>query len=113
MWGEGQRQRFQQLRHRDLRGLLTQSERAELASLVRELERAESDYLAPATRRLREQREAIEAQNCSLQDLVRRKEALVRRLREFLEDAHAERKAIEGELASVLDGGRGDSAKDR
>jgi hypothetical protein len=113
MWDERQRQRFQQLRQRDLLGLLTPPEQVELASFLQELERVEGEYLSPATRRLREERESIEAQNHSLQALVRRKEALVRRLRDFLEDTHAERNAIEGELAAVLGGGREDSAKDR
>jgi len=113
MWGDLKRRRFQQLREKELQGLLTQIEQAELASLVQELHAAEAAYLAPATRRLREEREAIETQNGSLQTLVRRKESLVARLRDFLEDARVERDAIEGELAAVLGGGRGDSAKDR
>ena len=113
MWDERQRQRFQELRRRDLSGLLTQAEQAELASLGRELEDAEADYLAPATRRLRQEREGIKTQNRSLQAVVRRKEAFVRRLRDFLADAHAERNAIEGELAAVLGGGAGDLLKDR
>lgn len=93
--------------------MLTRDEQAELASLGQELERAETAYLAPATRRLREEREATETQNSNLQTLVRRKESLVQRLRDFLDDARAERDAIAGELAAVLGGGRGDSAKER
>jgi hypothetical protein len=113
MWDERQRQRFKELRQRDLPGLLSQAEEAELASLGRELEQAEAAYLAPATRRLHREREAIETQNRNLQTLVRRKEAFVRRLRDFLTDAHAERNAIEGELSAVLGGGAENSAKDR
>lgn len=112
MWDERQRERFQQLREKESQGLLTPIEQAELASLIQALHSAETSYLAPATRRLREEREVMENQNSSLQTLVRRKESLVRRLRDFLEDARAERNAIEGELAAVLGGGRGDSAKD-
>jgi hypothetical protein len=58
--------------------------------LGQELERAEADYLASAARRLRQEREAIETQNRSLEALVRRKEALARRLRDVLQDAHAD-----------------------
>jgi hypothetical protein len=112
MWDKRQRQRFQQLRERELRGQLTQAEQAELASLGQELERAEAAYLGSATRRVREERETIETQNSSLQALVHRKQSLVRRLHDFLEDVRAERNAIDGELAAVLGGGRGDSAED-
>lgn len=112
MWDERRRQRFQQLRERESLGQLTQAEQAELASLGQELERTESAYLSSATRRVREEREAVENQNSSLQTLVHRKESLVRRLRDFLEDVQAERNAIDGELAAVLGGAQGDSAKD-
>jgi len=112
MWDERQRRRFQELRERDLLGELTQAEQAELASLGEELERAETAYLGSATRRVREEREAIETQNRSLQTLVHRKDFLVRRLRDFLEEVRAERSAIDGELAAVLEGGGGDLVKD-
>jgi len=107
MWDERQRRRFEQLRERDLLGQLTQAEQAELASLGQELERAETAYLGSATRRVRKEREAVETQNRSLQTLVHRKQSLVRRLRDFLEEVHAERSAIDGELAAVLEGERG------
>jgi hypothetical protein len=113
MWDEGKGQRFQQLRQQDLLGLLTEGEQAELASLRQELESVEAAYLAPATQRLRQQRESIEIQNSRLEALIRRKESLAQRLGDFLQDARAERDAIEGELAVVLGQGRRDSAKDR
>ncbi len=102
MWDEQKRERFQQLRQRN--GALTDAEQAELAQLVQELEAEEAAYLTPATQRLRQEREALEVQNQALEALALRKEALVRRLREFLGEAQAERRAIESELAAVLGG---------
>ena len=58
----------------------------------------EGAYLVPATERLRQQREAIEAQNRVLEVLAHRKEVLVRRLHDFLSEAQAERRAIECEF---------------
>jgi hypothetical protein len=105
MWEQQQRERFQQLRQRE--SVLTEAERAELAALVQELETAEAAYLAPATERLRHDRETIDAQNRSLEILTRRKEALAQRLRDFLTETQAEQRAIESELAAVLASGQG------
>ena len=104
MWDEQKRQRFQELRQRD--GLLSETERAELALLVQELEAGEVVYLAPATKRLREERETLDGQNRAMEALALRKEALVLRLRDFVAKAEAEHQAIEGELAAVLAGNR-------
>ncbi len=106
MWEEKKRTRFQELRQRQHENLLTGAEQAELALLLQELEAAEAAALAPATERLQQQREAIESQNRSLEALAHRKEALVRRLRDFLSEAQAERRAIARELAVVLAGDR-------
>jgi hypothetical protein len=107
MWEEQTRARFQQLRQREREGLLSDAEQAELARLVQELEAAEASALTPAAERLRQEREALQAQNRLLEVLARRKEALVLRLREFLAEAQAERRAIECELAAVLAGSQG------
>src|SRR6266404_4618077 len=104
MW-EGQRSsRFQQLRQRERENVLTEAEQAELALLVQELEAAEATYLTPATERLRQERRTLETQNGALEVLALRKETLVLRLRDFLAEAQAERRAIECELAAVLAG---------
>lgn len=107
MWEEQRRSRFQQLRQRQGNGALTEAEQAELALLTQELEAGEAGYLAPTTERLRQERETLEAQNRTLEALALRKEALVRRLRDFLAESQAERRAIDGELAAVLAGSRG------
>ncbi len=107
MCSEQHRQRFQELRARE--GTLTEPEKAELAQLVQELKNAEAAYLTPATERLRRERERIETQNRTLELLARGREALVQRLGTFLEEARAERQAIDCELAAVLAGSQGSS----
>ncbi|HBI43086.1 MAG TPA: hypothetical protein DDY78_09560 [Planctomycetales bacterium] len=107
MWEEQKRTRFHQLRQRQGKSALTEAEQAELAFLTQELEAAEAACLTPATERLRQEREILETQNRSLEVLALRKEALVRRLSAFLAEAQTERRAIDGELASVLAESRG------
>jgi hypothetical protein len=107
MWEEQKSHRFQQLRKRQQASQLSEAEQAELALLVKELEAAEAAYLAPATQQLRQEREILDDQNRSLENLIRRKEALVRRLHDFLAEMQAERRAIERELTAVLAGGGG------
>jgi hypothetical protein len=84
MWDGQRSSRFQQLRQRQRESALTEAEQAELALLVQELEAAEVTHLAPATERLRQERETVETQNRALEVLALRKEALVPRLRDFL-----------------------------
>jgi hypothetical protein len=84
MWEKQKESRFQQLREREVMGALTQAEQGELASLFEELNAIEAASLAPATDRLRQERETVEAQNRTLEILAQRKEILVRRLRDFL-----------------------------
>jgi hypothetical protein len=102
MWNEQKRSRFRHLQQCQQEQALSKADEIELALLVKELEAAEAAYLAPATEQLHQEREAIEAQNRRMEALVHRQENLERRLREFLNDAQAERQAIKRELASVL-----------
>jgi hypothetical protein len=74
--------------------------------VMSEIEAAEAIYLTPATESIRREREAIEAQNRTLEVLGRRKVALALRLSNFLAEAQAERQAIESELTAVLAGYR-------
>lgn len=104
MLDEQQHTRLEELRQREHGQPLTEMERAELEQLLQDVESAEAAYLTPATKRLREEREAVESQNRTLEDLVCRKQKLEQRLREFLADAQAERQMIEEELAAVLAG---------
>jgi hypothetical protein len=107
MWEEQKRSRFQQLRQRQRDGVLPKAEQAELALLVQELEAAEASYLTSATKELRQERQILETENRTLEGLARRKEALVKRLRDFLAEASAERRAIESQLAAILTESRG------
>lgn len=102
MWDTQKHSRFQYLSQGQQNKLLTEAEQAELALLVQELEADEAGYLASATNRLRQQREALESQNGTLEVLARRKEALAQRLRDFLAQTQTERRVIESELAAVL-----------
>ena len=104
MWEEQKRSRFQQRRQRQQDRVLTEAEQAELALLVHELEADEAAYLTPATERLRQQRATLETQNRALEALALRKGALAARLRDFLTQVQAERRAIAGEVAAVLTG---------
>ena len=107
MWDERKRQRFEALRQREDAGVLADSERSELESLVQELQSAEAAYLVPATERLREERRELDGQNRTLEALARRREVLAQHLREVLAEAQAEQHAIQGELAALLVDSRG------
>ena len=107
MWDEQKRQRLELLRQRENAAVLADIERGELESLVQELQSAETTYLAPATERLREERQELDTQNRALEALARRRETLARHLRDVLAEARAERQAIQGELAALLVGGPG------
>lgn len=102
MMNEQQRSRLDQLRQREQEDLLTETERAELDLLVAKVEAAEAAYLVPATDRMGREREAVESRNRALEGLICRKQELVGRLRSFLTEAQAERRAIDQELAAVL-----------
>lgn len=106
MWNDEKRSRFAELRRREDDDALSEAERGELVRLTDELYALESSYLGPATERLQRQREITEAQNRRLNDLTDRKSALVERLRTFLGEAEAERRAIQGEVEAVLAGGQ-------
>ena len=107
MWDEQTRRRFELLRQRETEGVIADSERCELDSLVEELDSAEATYLTPAAERLREERQELDTQNRALEALARRRETLARHLRDVLADAQAERRAIQGELTALLVGGAG------
>jgi cell division protein FtsB len=102
MWDQAKRNRFQDLRRRELEGALPPAEREELVGLVAELEAEEAAYLSPATERLRREREQLDAQNRALSELIRRKEALATRLQRVLLETQAERQAIEQEARRIL-----------
>lgn len=102
MFDAEKKSRFCTLQERQDAGLITAHEQAELSKLVGEIESTEAAYLTPATERIRQDRERVEHQNRKLEELVRRRQAFLDRLRGFLADARREREAIDSELAAVL-----------
>lgn len=111
MFDPEKRSRFRTLQERQDAGLITADEQAELAKLVGEIESTEAAYLTPATERIRQEREQVECQNRKLEDLVRRRQTFLERLRGFLADARREREAIDSELAAVLAEDSSDSSR--
>jgi chromosome segregation ATPase len=98
MWGETKRQRFQDLRRRELDGSLDDAERTELAGLIQELEDWEAATLAPAIERLqsknldlREEAARLDAQKEQLTDLLRRKTEYLARARAMVKELERER----------------------
>jgi DNA repair exonuclease SbcCD ATPase subunit len=98
MWDAKKRQRFQDLRERELDGVLSESEQTELAQLIQELEDMEIAYLAPALERLRQENsqlqaeaKALEKQKEELEELLRQKEAYLAHARAFAQELEAAR----------------------
>lgn len=104
MWDQVTRSRFEALRQREEEGVLTRAEQAELQRMIEEIEGAEAAYLGPATQRLRAERAQLASQTAALQELIDRKEALVRRLEQVVTEVKAERRAINEELERILGG---------
>jgi hypothetical protein len=102
-WTDEKRQRFRALQ--ELPEPRTAPDQAELDALIREVEAAEAAYLSAATRRMRAEREETERRVRVLESLAARRLALAERLEKALDDARAEQRAIQAELASVLSNG--------
>lgn len=109
MLNEIERRRLEVLRTLEDTGSLSQPEQSELSLMLQRLDEAEAAQLAPATTQLRRERKNMEAQNQSLQALVRRQEALAARLQALLDEARVERRAIAEEQARILGDGNGTS----
>jgi len=62
VWDEQNRQRFQDLRRRELAGALSAAEQAELAHMIEELEAMEAAYLTPAIARRRGETAQLQAE---------------------------------------------------
>ena len=102
MLTEQQRKRFSELREREENGTLDASEQEELNSIIQYIEARESEYLRPATERIRQERLQLHSQNAALKTLMRRQERHVRRLERFLALSKAERAAIQSRLLEIL-----------
>ena len=102
MLTEAQRQRFRALQQSEMDGTLSPTEQAEMEAFVQQIETAEAVYLRPATERIRQERLRIEEQNKALQEVIRRKERLARRLERILALSAAEREKINAQVAAIL-----------
>lgn len=62
VWDETKRQRFQELRGRELEGTLSEAGQSELAHLVQELEDMEAALFRPAIQRMRQENALLQAE---------------------------------------------------
>jgi hypothetical protein len=92
MWDEAKRQRFRDLRRRELEGALSEAQQRELACLTQELDDLEAAYLAPAIERLQQENTRLQAeaerlteQRQHLPELLGQKEAYLDRIRTVVE----------------------------
>src|SRR5579862_9575499 len=109
MWDEPKRQRFQDLRHRELEGRLSEAERRELACLTQELDDMESAGLAPGIERLRAENTRLEAearrlteQRRQLAELLRQKQDYLERVRDLVEELESERLDLLDRFAHIV-----------
>ena len=86
MWTDDKQARFNALRELERQGSSTDAEKAELAALTQELDALEATYLGPATERIRRERQALEAQNQRLEELLREREDYLARVRGLVAD---------------------------
>lgn len=106
MTSDERRTRLRALRQQEAEGSLTDSERAELDQIFHEMDAEEAALLSGATARLDAEIARVEAENAELTELIDRERRLVNHLRQVLEEAGTERRAIQDELARIT-GSRG------
>lgn len=78
MWNINKQARFSALWEQKFSGTLTQSEQAELDSLINELDQLEQEILQPTFERLDQERKQVESQNAILESLLKEREQLLR-----------------------------------
>lgn len=110
-WTKNSQARLDCLRTKELAGALTESEQAELAALVAQVEAEEARALAPAMNRLRAEigeleRElsAVQGENEELARLLAQQQALASDGRSFLADFDRRRASILDALARFAGG---------
>ncbi|MBM3238842.1 hypothetical protein FJZ31_21335 [Candidatus Poribacteria bacterium] len=85
MWDTNKQERFSTLWEQKFSGTLTQSEQAELDSLINELDKLEQEMLQPALERLGQEHKQIESQNAILESLLKEREQLLRYAKEQIQ----------------------------
>lgn len=102
MWELQKSIRYQEMRQLEIADTPSEAEKSEHALLGCEPEASEVACLAPANKRLANERKPLESQNEILEQLARRKKSLQHRLQDVLSEAHNERNAIALELSILL-----------
>lgn len=76
-WNTNKQERFSALWERKFSDTLTQSEQAELDSLINELDKLEQEMLQPAFERLDKEGKQVESQNVIFESLLKEREQLL------------------------------------
>ena len=84
MWTTAMQTRLNALRAAEGQGTLTEAERVELVALTQKLDALETAYLTPATARVQQEREALEAQNRQLEALLREQQSYLADVRNLV-----------------------------
>jgi hypothetical protein len=89
MWSTAMQTRLNALRAAERQGTLAEAERAELAALTQQLDAFEAVYLTPATARVQQEREALEAQNRQLEALLHEQQLYLADVRNLVAELQA------------------------
>jgi hypothetical protein len=110
-WTKDDQAKLDLLRSKELAGMLTEPERAELAGLMARVEAEEAAALAPEIARLRDEvartadeLHTIEAESDELARLMAQQQALVVDARKFLDEFDRRRASILDGLARITGG---------
>ena len=89
MWTTAMQTQLNALRAAERQGTLTEAERAELAALTQQLDALEASCLTPATTRVQQEREALEAQNRQLEALLHEQQIYLGDVRNLVAELQA------------------------
>ena len=101
MWTTARQTRLNALRATERQGTLTEAERAALAALTQQLDACEAVYLTPATARVRQEREALEAQNRQLEALLHEQQIYLADVRNLVAELQAREQQWRARYAAI------------
>lgn len=101
MWDADKQARFDALRAVARQDPLTDAERTELEALLQELDALEAASLHPATERMHHEREALDAQNRQLEELLREQQAYLAEVREVMVALEARERRLRNRFAEI------------
>jgi hypothetical protein len=102
MWSEAKQTHFNALRAAERQGTLTAAERTELAALTQELDTLEAAYLTPATARVQQEREALEAQNRQLEELLHEQQTYLAEVRSLVAELQRREQRWRARYAAII-----------